>query len=105
MTKRQNVYDFISATIEELSRESSAAEQRQPARLRAVGAFLLRIGDARADGETVERIVRDAVAMEVDFPAVAAENEAVSQLGPQLRHGSDRVRGMRLDLAAQALSE
>src|SRR5271166_1827694 len=40
--------------------------------------------------------------MEVDFPAVAAENEAISQLGPQLRHGSDRLRGMRLDLAAHA---
>src|SRR5271163_2766741 len=90
------------ATIEESSRESSAAEQRQPARLRAVGAVLLRIGDTRADGETLERTVRDAVAMEVDFPAVAAEDEAVSLLGPQLRHGSDRLRGMRLDLAAHA---
>jgi len=79
MRQRRHPNIVASATIEESSRESSAAEQRQPARLRAVGAFLLRIGDARADGETVERIVRDAVAMEVDFPAVAAENEAVSR--------------------------
>src|SRR5208282_5892650 len=70
------------------------------ARLRAFLPEFLDEADFGTDCQTIESIVENAVAVEIDLAAVGSLDEAIVVTGHEFRHAAMVLRFMRLDLAA-----
>ena len=70
------------------------------ARLRAFLPEFLDEANFGTDCQTIERIVENAVAMEIDLAAVGGLDEAIIVTGHEFRHAAMVLRFMRLNLTA-----
>ena len=76
------------------------ADQANRARLRAFLSYLLDEANLGPGHQTIEGVVKDTVAMEIDLAAVGGLDEPVIVTGHEFRHEAMVLCFMRLDLAA-----
>ena len=76
------------------------ADLANRASLRAFLPYLFYEADLGVDRQTIEGIVENAVAMEIDLAAVGGLDEPIIVTGQELRHAAMVLRFMRLDLTA-----
>src|ERR1019366_4879846 len=74
------------------------ADLANRASLRAFLPYLFYEADLGVDRQTIEGIVENAVAMEIDLAAVGGLDEAIIVTGHKFRHAAMVLRFMRLDL-------